>query len=242
MSDTQTYTIQVYNNSDAQQNYLLFQTVPVVSGSSNVFANVYQASGPIQSGNYSQVTFQMTDEFFAVYGTSPTPLGDKVRVTTGSAESVPLSSGEVPPLNAGTTCVMTTTESEYPTWATVSQTQKTEPNAYCISCDGSFNYPTQTNIFIGMGARDPESKDIIPVTTVPASPNTDFYFQPIVKYYIGTGNFEAGTVVNITEIGPVLTVDFTQLPEPSAVYTQGRDNEYTPGAPSDDAAKGRKKK
>jgi hypothetical protein len=93
-----------------------------------------------------------------------------------------------------------------------------------------------------MGARDPNTQFITPVATVPASPNYNFYFQPIAKYYIGTGDFEAGTVVSITEIGPVLTVDFTQLPANTAVYTQGRDNQYTPGPPSDtEAVKGHKK-
>ncbi|GFF39855.1 hypothetical protein IFM46972_06022 [Aspergillus udagawae] len=239
---TQNYSIQVYNYSGAPRNYLLFQTVPVPSGQPNVFTNVYQSSGIVQSGNYSEVTFQMTDEFFAVYGANPTPLGDHVRVITGSAEPVTLSSGEKPPEQPGTMCVMTTTQGEYPAWEKVSQTQQTEPNAYCISCDGTFNYPTETNIFIGMGAPDPYTQFIIPVATMPASPNYNFYFQPIVKYYIGTGDFEAGTVVNVTEIGPVLTVDFTQLPGNTAVYTQGQDNEYTLGPPSDtEAVKGHKK-
>ncbi|GIJ82153.1 hypothetical protein Asppvi_000657 [Aspergillus pseudoviridinutans] len=242
MSDTETYTIQVYNNSDEPQNYLLFQTVPVLSGSAEVFANVYQSSGVIESGPYSQVTFQMTNEYYAVYGTNPTPLGDKVRVTTGSAAPVTLSSGQTPPETPGTQCVMSTTSGKYPNWASVTPTQQQEPNAFGIYCDGTFEYPTETNIFIGMGAPDPVSQDIIPVTTVPASPNTYFYFQPIVKYYIGTGEYEAGTVVNITEIGQVCPVDFTQLPEPTAIYTQGRDNEYYPGAPSEDAVKGHKKK
>ncbi|PKX92865.1 uncharacterized protein P174DRAFT_461362 [Aspergillus novofumigatus IBT 16806] len=204
-----TFTIQVYNYSGAPRNYLLFQTVPVPDGQPDIFANVYQSSGQISSGYDSQVTFEMTDEFFAVLGMNPTPLADKVKVTTGSAASVTLSSGETPPEQHGTLL-----------------SQLAEPN-----------------IFIGMGARDPSTQGIIPVATVPASPNYDFYFQPIVKYYIGTGDYEPGTVVNITEIGPVLEVDFTQLPGTTAVYTQGRDNNYTPGPPSDsEAAKGHKKK
>ncbi|KAF7169652.1 hypothetical protein CNMCM5623_002336 [Aspergillus felis] len=239
---SQNYSIQVYNNSDQLQNYVLFQTVNVPSGQPNVFANVYQSSGIIESGTYSQVTFQMANEYYAVCGTNPAPLGDHVRVTTGSAVPVTLSSGETPPETPGTLCVMSTTDGEYPHWASVTQTQNTEPSAFCISCDGSFNYPTPTNIFIGTGVQDPVSKHIIPVATVPASPSSNFYFQPIVKYHIGTGEFEAGTVVNITEIGPVLDVDFTQLPENSAVYTQGRNGEYTPGAPSDDAVRGHEKK
>lgn len=93
-----------------------------------------------------------------------------------------------------------------------------------------------------MGAQDPISQGITPVATIPANPNSNFYFQPIVKYYIGTGTYEAGTVVNITEIGPVLSVDFTQTPETTAIYTQGSNNEYTPGPPSDSAVKHGKKK
>jgi hypothetical protein len=108
---------------------------------------------------------------------------------------------------------------------------------------GSTANPRNTaNIFIGMGAQDPVTQGITPVATVPANPNSDFYFQPIVKYYIGTGEFEAGTVVNITEIGPVLSVDFTQTPETTAIYTQGSNNEYTSGSPSDAAVKHGKKK
>ncbi|EAW11704.1 uncharacterized protein ACLA_094030 [Aspergillus clavatus NRRL 1] len=237
MSTTQNYTIEVYNYSGQPRNYLLFQTVPVPSGQPDVFANVYQSSGIIESGDYSQATFEMTNEFFAVLGTAPTPLGDHVKVTTGAANQVTLSSGETPPEQPGTMCVLSTTEGLYPKWVDVTQTQNQEPNAYGISCDGTFEYPTETNIFIGMGARDPVTQGITPVATVPANPNYNFYFQPVVKYYIGTGDFDAGTVVNITEIGPVLTVDFTQSTENSVVFTQGPNNEYTPGGPSSDAAK-----
>ncbi|EAW25203.1 uncharacterized protein NFIA_106930 [Aspergillus fischeri NRRL 181] len=212
-----TYSIQVYNYSGAPRNYLLFQTVPVPDGQPDVYANVYQSSGQIASGNDSQVTFEMTDEFFAVLGTNPTPLADKVKVTTGSAASVTLSSGETPPEQPGTLCV--------------------------DHLERRVSQLGEPNIFIGMGARGPSTQGIVPVATVPASPSYDFYFQPIVKYYIGTGEYEPETVVNITEIGPVLDVDFTQLPGTSVTYTQGRDNHYTQGPPPDsEAAKGHKKK
>lgn len=143
MSDATTYTIQVYNESDEPQNYLLFQTVPVPSGQPNVFANVYQSSGLIESGNYSQATFQMTNEFYAVLGTAPTPLGDHVKVSTGAAEPVTLSSGNAGS-DPGTTCVLSTTDGLYPKWGDVTQSQNVEPNAFCISCDGTFEYPTQS--------------------------------------------------------------------------------------------------
>lgn len=244
-----TYSIQVYNYTNRPRNYILFQTVPVPSGTPEVFTNVYQSSGLIESGNYSNVKFTITDEFFAVLGTAPKPLDNHVRVTTGAAEAVTLSSGETPPITPGTQCYLSTSDGKSPFWQPSSASQKSWPKAYGIHCDGSFKFPNESksnilyftsdpadsmdtaNIFIGMGARDPKQGGITPVATVPADPNSDFYFQPIVKYYIGWGDFEPGTVVNIAEIGPVLTVDFTQLTVNNVVYTQDSSNNYKSGPP-----------
>lgn len=162
MGDAETYSIQVYNTSNSTKNYLLFQTVPVASGTPAVFTNVYQSSGPIQSGDYSEVQFTMTNEFFAVLGTAPTPLGDHVKVTTGAAIPVTLSSGENPPNEPGTMGTLSTEGGDglHPYWEQVSNTQSNEPNAYGISCDGSFEFPNASMMNSGLSYSLTTDRDI----------------------------------------------------------------------------------
>lgn len=99
-----TYSIQVYNDSGIPQNYLLFQSAPQLSGDGTVFTNVFQQSQQIPSGDNSNVIFNMTNQYYAVIGTAPTPIDDGVKVNTSSYIPVQLSSSS----QGGTKAIMTT--------------------------------------------------------------------------------------------------------------------------------------
>ncbi|KFZ13843.1 hypothetical protein V502_06413 [Pseudogymnoascus sp. VKM F-4520 (FW-2644)] len=221
-----TYSIQVYNDSGIPQNYLLFQSAPQLSGDATVFTNVYQQSQQIPSGDGSNVTFNMTNQYYAVIGTAPTPIDKGVKVNTSSYIPVQLSSAS----QGGTKAVMTTSGGGTGcSFDDSAQTLESDiENTFEIETDDSFGYPSPGNIFLGMGAQSPSG--VVPVASVSAAPNQKYYFNPVARWYIGTGTYTPGTVVNITDIGNIQECDFTysQLPQ---TYYQGPDQLYHSGSP-----------
>lgn len=54
-------------------------------------------------------------------------------------------------------------------------------------------------------------QNVVPVATVPVLPQYTYNFTPSTTFYIATGSFVEGQVVNIQEVGPYLEIDFSQL-------------------------------
>ncbi|KAJ3545789.1 hypothetical protein NM208_g2337 [Fusarium decemcellulare] len=231
---TNQYQITIINKSNLDKQYLLFQTNPTQNEqpSSNVFLNVYQASaivpGADNNGGTSSTTFKITKEWYAVNGTSPSPLNANVTVTTTQSEPVTLGGAS----NQGTTLALTTVNSDGndPEFDD-SKTQSTAPNgSFVINTDSTFSFPNENNIFIGLGAPDPvESSLIVPVATIAALPSSSFTIWPHNKWFIGTGSFEPGTIIDIANVGVTQPVDFeTGLPKQS--FTNNPNGTYTPSA------------
>ncbi|KUJ21614.1 uncharacterized protein LY89DRAFT_379002 [Mollisia scopiformis] len=229
-----TYTIQIFNSSNINRSYSLFQSVPTPQNSPDCFTNVYQRSPMIVSGNSSYCTFSMQKTFYAIYGTSPKTLSAGVTVTSCNSAPITLSSNDgTPPASSGTQLALSTIEKngKDPMWGAPSMTQGTLPNSYGISCDSSFSYPNSSNICIGFGATDPHTGQVIPVATIPAIPGTDFFFEPKNTYYIAAGSWALGTVVNVAALSTTLTVDFTQISMHDAIFTHCADGSWKVGPP-----------
>jgi hypothetical protein len=75
------------------------------------------------------------------------------------------------------------------------------------------------NIFIGLGAIDPIKKTTIPVAVFKAQPGKDNTIRPHVTYYVGTGEYKPGTIIDVSTISKALEVDFTGKPQLDAVVT-----------------------
>lgn len=135
-----TYSIQVYNDSGIPQNYLLFQSAPQLSGDGTVFTNVFQQSQQIPSGDNSNVIFNMTNQYYAVIGTAPTPIDDGVKVNTSSYIPVQLSSSS----QGGTKAIMTTSGGGTGcSFDDASQTLESDiENTFEIETNDSFSYPS----------------------------------------------------------------------------------------------------
>lgn len=65
------------------------------------------------------------------------------------------------------------------------------------------------NIFVGL-CGDSANRDgiIIPIFTYVAHPSHTFHVVPLIKYYIGTGSYPEGEIIDIDDIGLSMLVDF----------------------------------
>lgn len=54
-------------------------------------------------------------------------------------------------------------------------------------------------------------ENVIPVATVPVLPQYTYNFTPSTTFYIATGSFVEGQVVDIQQVGPYLEIDFSQM-------------------------------
>lgn len=83
-------------------------------------------------------------------------------------------------------------------------------------------------MYFGVGAKVPGSDAIIPVQTYRAQPGIVAQVFPKVKYYVGFGAYEPGTVVDLVSLGDVLEIDFTGLAAHSATFTLDDKYSYIP--------------
>ncbi|KAK1505892.1 uncharacterized protein CCOS01_16582 [Colletotrichum costaricense] len=146
--------------------------------------------------------FTMKQQYCAIYGTSQATADGAIRVDTG--DSVPAKLGP-----NGTLAVVTT-------------------GGFDLRADNTFKFPNPNEIYIGCGAPDPKTGEVIPIQTWLAQPGVTSQIFPKVIYYIAFGNFEPGVVVDRNTIGQVLKVDFSGAAIPNATFTLTNNGTYVP--------------
>jgi len=80
-----------------------------------------------------------------------------------------------------------------------------------------------------MGKYD-EANNVVPAFVFnPPDATKEYDITPVVTYYIATGDYEAGQVVDITSYGPAQAIDFTSAPPGFTVATiiHNPDGTYT---------------
>jgi len=229
---TTNFSITIFNESNDKRQYLLFMEPPQTSdaNSGKVFTNIFAKAPSIPSGNGSNVIFKIQSEFFAVTGTPPAELAKGVSVSTGSYRPVQLGQKQVKQL--GSLDILSTYDNPpVPEWKVNNPPLTTTAEmGFGVNTDQTFKYPNGNNIFIGLGARDPfNAKRIVPTATVAARPGSQYTFYPKVKYYVCTGNFSDGEIVDIKEIGTKLEIDFSNtMTPPNVSFTQDNGGVYVP--------------
>jgi hypothetical protein len=131
------YSITIKNESNYAIKFLLFQDahLPVnAPPEDEIFNAVYASSPRVASGHGSQVTFTMQPDFFAVCGTTPTPLRPGTVLRPES--SVPIEVGQ----QCGTLARMTA-PGGHPRWIKESFSTISSPGSFAIRTDTSFKYP-----------------------------------------------------------------------------------------------------
>lgn len=81
------------------------------------------------------------------------------------------------------------------------------------------------NIFIGLGGESGDG-DVVPMFTTTAHPGQIYHMKPVVKYYIGTGSYVEGEIIDIEDIGTIQLVDFTGNNPKNVVLTHCADGCY----------------
>lgn len=85
------------------------------------------------------------------------------------------------------------------------------------------------NLFIGLGARDPNRDNrIVPVATFAAQPGLEYVIYPKSIYYIATGTYSEGAIVDFKGMGKMLQIDFGKSNLHDVSFTQEPSGDYVP--------------
>lgn len=89
--------------------------------------------------------------------------------------------------------------------------------------------PSADHFFVGLGARDPnDNTSIIPVATIEALPGQDFLIYPKSIYYICTGTYTKGKIIDYKTLGKRLQLDFGKTNIGKVGYTNNANGDYVP--------------
>ncbi|KAK4185481.1 hypothetical protein QBC35DRAFT_516875 [Podospora australis] len=210
-----TYSITIHNASNNPEEFFLFHAVPKPAEipSPDIFSNVYLKSPQILGDGTSSVTFQTSNEYYAIYGTSVQSTDGKVRVGTSDYQPVKLGPH-------GSYFVLKAAEDGLsPQRDQAASAGKTTevPGAFTIETDSSFRYPNPSNSYFGIGAKDPSTDEVVPVQTYPAKPAEVSQLFPKPKYYIASGSNQPGSIIETMKIGN------------EATFTLDSKGQYVPG-------------
>jgi len=194
-------TINVTNLESAAQNIFFFQQPAIYTGGAQVYSNSLFSQ---LLGNYDQtgtiLTFQVNMQFYAgIQQAHSTP---KVGHSSGySSASRPI---DLAP--ASGTANDWTTASVNPLGLTPPTSGSgVEPGAFRITTP-VYDPPAIYNV----GSAVNVNGGIVLSNFVIADPNSNTDCQPILTYYVATGNYTPGTVMNFTQSSTsAATCDFT---------------------------------
>ncbi|KAF2221011.1 hypothetical protein BDZ85DRAFT_251543 [Elsinoe ampelina] len=202
-----TYTITITNNSSGWQTYKLFMEVPVVQNNSNeVFPNVFAVGRP-RLNNGSTQTFVVNTEAFAICGYEQ--LSDHIVARGDDNVSATLT-------GTGDNNSVIDVRDGGPSF--VSNGTGAPAGSFEIYVNG-YNAVRYPDVFCGYGKRSPSvdyvrgggriERNVNIAACWQAMPNTRYTITPTVKFYVSTGDFTAGEIVRVTEVGLTQLIDFT---------------------------------
>jgi len=218
-----TYTIIVKNKSKANQQYLLFSAPPAKSDKlGQVWSNVWVKTDGTPTPNGSQ-SIVITQDVFAICGQSKEGLATGVFVReTDYAGPASLTSDT----KKGTMYTMDIV-SKNPAFAQAPYGTTSKANSFAIDVS-SFDPDSYPNIQVGMGKYN-DAGEVVPAFVFTPDPTTTYDLTPQVTYYIATGDYNPGQVLDITSYGSKVEIDFTTAPAgwTKATVTQESDGKYS---------------
>ncbi|KAL5371332.1 hypothetical protein DPSP01_014336 [Paraphaeosphaeria sporulosa] len=215
------YSIIIKNKSQDSQRYLIFNDPPKASKNvGKAWSNIWMKTGGTPTPNGTQnLTIEI--ENFAVCGTTPTPLGHGVSVKESDYASVSLTAESI----QGTAPVMKIVD-DTPAF-TQPYSSVDLANSFGIVTD-AFNPEQYRNVYCGYGKYD-DTGNVVPVAVWTAKPSQIYEVTPVVTYYVSTGDFHAGDVVDVTTLGAIAKIDFTtaKAGQTMATITHEIDGRYS---------------
>lgn len=73
----------------------------------------------------------------------------------------------------------------------------------------------------------PDVQDVVPVSVWQAKPNQKYQITPKRTYFISTGTYHAGRIVDFAQLGAYATIDFTGRTETVATVELHNDLGYS---------------
>ncbi|CAN7377978.1 hypothetical protein [Duganella sp. LjRoot269] len=198
-----TYTINVTNNSGSNQDFFIFQEPAQYSGGATPYTNaLYQEQVAPASGGGGVMTFEMTQQFYA---------GAQEQFMTPAIGAVSGGTTTCQPVNiTPATGTITNNAVNFsidpialPAATSLDTVQK---GAFRIVAP-VFVPGVQGNYNVGLASlpKIPGAPAIMSSFIV-AQPNQYVDCQPIMKFYVATGSYTPGTVVNFTSASNVSVV------------------------------------
>ncbi|KAL8786228.1 MAG: hypothetical protein Q9213_002917 [Squamulea squamosa] len=214
----------IKNKSDEVQQYLIFNDVPAFSqNAGKAWTNVWGCSPGVGAGHGS-TTFGIHETYFAVCGMQQQPLATDLTVQTSDYETVKLGTEKTQ-----ATKVAMKIEDGGAVFDKHGATEFEKNGSFGIQ---TFEYDMTEYkyAFCGLGMKSPvpDQEDVVPVAVWQAKPNQQYQITPKRIYYISTGRYNAGRIVNVAELGTTATIDFTGRKETVATLVFNNDLSYDP--------------
>lgn len=185
-------TINVKNFESQTQNFYFFQEPAIYSGGAPVYSNAIFSQS---LGNYdatgSELTFQVNLQYYAGIQQANTP--PQIGASSGFASAS--RSIDLTPASAGTSVNNSTT-------ATVTPLGLSAPGNDPGVQAGSFRITTpsfSSPPYFNVGSAVSVNGSIVLSNFVQANPMSHTDCQPILKYYVQTGSYTPGSVMNFTQ-------------------------------------------
>lgn len=191
------YQITVTNNSPYPETMFFFQKPAVYSGGAEIYSNSL-ASEPMSakpSVGTSQVQFTMELQFYAGIQTQPTPIEVGV-ANVSSVVEVPIDVASSSNANAQDMTEMSISSQGAIALSPPVAGSGVEGGAFRIITP-TFN-PNTMQYNAGLAAL--ANGNIVLSNFITAQPNQNIDVQPIVQFYVATGSYTAGTVVNFDTV------------------------------------------
>jgi hypothetical protein len=221
---TAEYFVKVLNQSEDTQNYLFFNQEPAESSSvGEIYTNVWIRSPGVPSP-HGTAQFDVKVANFAICGTAPEPVDWGVTVSTSDYAAVELAT-----LNKPGTSPLMAIVNDGPQFIEPYGTTSKD-NSFGIQTD-KFNPDQYKTVYCGYGKYN-DKNEVVPVAVWQAKPSQKYDLTPVVKYYVSTGDYKAGTAVDITTLGAVSEIDFTKAPPGAVIATVTHNSDGTYSGPN----------
>ncbi len=188
-----TYTIQIVNASQYAQNFFLFSSPPTLSWSSQIYQNALAQSQDV--GPQTTVTYTIKNSVFASCVQTQNDQNPQVAISKSVAMDIS---------SATNNCA---TFSPNPFNLTVSTDASVQKGWFRITTS---SYSPGNPSYIGIGYLVDGISSF--AAGVEAEPSKNLDVEPIVKFYVATGDYTPGTLANFVEASKTAACfDFTGM-------------------------------
>jgi len=188
------FTINIVNNSNSFQNFYVFQQPAIYTGGPQVYSNSLWSQGILPSSQGgSSSTFTMLQQFYA--GVQQQIVPPAVGAVSGYSSAIQAIG--LTPAAGGAPTNNTTNMIISPALGLTPPTSTAGPQTGAFRIVTAQYNPTVTPYNAGSASQSPSGLVTLSNFVV-AQPNQNIDCQPVLQFYVQTGNYKSGTVINFT--------------------------------------------